>query len=382
MWLGQSLTFGHESFIIQFSSVFRKIILQQDFKKPPSDDVVFINVNGDKDLIEVEDGRKLVITNRRQLARFFQIMKKHQNEYRYILCDILFEDPSPDDALLKKEIEKIPNLRSAVRRDPSVASKYKIMPPLFSIPYGQVEFLATANDEVYKFSLLNAYGKKSLPLLIYEDLHRANLDKKGGLYFLNNQLTFNSIVLDYKIRNHDLLEKKQYKYINLYQLLNLLQANETFFFEEFLKNRMIVLGDFEEDYIETVFGNLSGSLLLYNVYWSLVQGETLVPYSLVILLILAYSILSYFLIFKPQFSPSLPLERFRTSRFTKNFAYFLCLFLLILGTYFVYNIHLNILILLVYIEVLAWFVKIIKEKVTLRQIGQNLKGYFILPRQN
>ncbi|MDX2305657.1 MAG: CHASE2 domain-containing protein [Microscillaceae bacterium] len=380
-WLNQPFTFGQENILIQTSAIFSKLILGQDTHKPPSDSLVFIHVGDDKMLMEVEDGKKTIFTDRTQLAKFFEILNRHPQDYRYVICDILFEDPTPDDHRLKKAIEQTDRMIAAGLSAYCMPRPQKA--PLFDISYGLVEYVASSEGNVFKFKLSDSNHCKSLPLKMYEDIYQTQFyENTYGYHFIEDQLSLNALVIDYKIRNHDIYQKRMYKYISLYRLLNLLEAHEHFFWEEFLKDRIIVLGDFEKDYIQSSFGELSGSLMLLNVYLALVNQENIIPLSLIIFLILCYSLISYFLFYKPVFRSRLLLERFRKSSFVKNFAYLCILIGVSLCTYLIYKVPVNILIIVIYLEIMACLIKIRRQRKTFRDIAQSFKRYFLIEKAN
>jgi hypothetical protein len=373
-WLSLSFTLPDEAFLIKLSAIFSKLILQQD-TKPNPERFVFINISGDKSILEKEDGKREVITNRQHLAKLFAVLNKHPKNYRFVLCDVLLEDKTNDDDVLKKEIERLDNILLAAQ-----SQHQKIKKPIFKVPYGLTEYSASPDGEVYKYRLVNPDGHKSLPLLMYEKLHQASFQKGNMLHYLNGQWSLNALVLDLKIRNHDIFHKELYKVIHLYELLPLLQANEKTFFDIFLKNRIIVIGNFDEDKVESSFGDLSGSLLLLNVYLMLENGETLFPLSLLFSLLLFYMLISYFLFYKPFFKKMGWLEKFRAAKFTQSFSYFLLLIGFSSVSYFIYDIHLNIFILALYLGLVAWIRRIILQKKKVKDLWNDFRAYFYLPK--
>ena len=77
LWLNSSFTYGDEKLLVQWSSIFKRVILQMD-EDPPKKDYLFINLAYDKTLIPREEGTgKEVITDRQLLASFFEVLKKH-----------------------------------------------------------------------------------------------------------------------------------------------------------------------------------------------------------------------------------------------------------------------------------------------------------------
>ena len=58
---------------------------------------------------ETETGNKgnMVITNRNTLGTLFNLLAINGNKQKYIICDILFDRPSPEDSVLVPGIARI-----------------------------------------------------------------------------------------------------------------------------------------------------------------------------------------------------------------------------------------------------------------------------------
>ncbi len=99
--LDQNFIYGDESFLIRWSTILKKVVLGID-NKPPKSDFLFINTCYDNMLIDKldEDGFPVgnqVITDRDKLTELFAKLNKNPDSYKYILCDIFFENESPSD---------------------------------------------------------------------------------------------------------------------------------------------------------------------------------------------------------------------------------------------------------------------------------------------
>ncbi|MEO6850375.1 MAG: hypothetical protein ABI166_07080, partial [Mucilaginibacter sp.] len=140
--------------------------------KPFNKDVVFIDVS--KDLALANDdaygppdstlrGAQHVITDRAKLAKLFELLNRHPNEYKYIVCDVLFEKPGPGDELLKPQIEKLQRLIAS-----AVWDKDKLARPIYKIPYGIVNYTAINKTTFTKLPIYYNDSLKSLPVMLYE----------------------------------------------------------------------------------------------------------------------------------------------------------------------------------------------------------------------
>ena len=373
-WLNLPFTLPDEALLIKLSAVFNKLVLQND-PKPDPKRFVFINVGSDKALLKSEDGKTQAITNRKHLSQLFQVLNKHTESYQFVLCDVFFEEKSRDDQALKKEIEGLNHVLVPVRIEDD-----KIKKPIFNVPYGTAVYSSSPEGEVYKYRLISKCGYKSLPLLMYEHLYQKKITKGFLLHRFEKKWSLNGLVLDLKIRNHDIIYGELYKRIQLFELLPLLEANEKTFFDLYLKDRIIVLGDFDNDKVQSSFGDLSGSLLLLNVFLMLEDGQNFFPNLLLITLILFYTICSYFLFYKPVFKRFPRVERFRSAKFARTLSYLICLMAFSTFSYMIFDIHLNVLIITIYLGLVAFLRKIILKKKTLLQLCKELMNYFYLSK--
>ncbi len=304
-WLNFTFTWGDEAFIIQTSSVLKRTVLGLDSQKPDSAEFVFINVGKDKTAYlqgyDFEPYREsMMLTNRKNLTDLFRILNKYPDQYKYVLCDVFFEDPTPDDSLFKQEIEKMRNIVAASRTEVDSNGIRQLIKPIFEVNYGSAEVYTIeggSGGAVYKFNYLNYDTLASMPLVMHKDLYESSFYKKGFLYFFNGFISFNTIVMEQKIRNYDLEVRKNYLYPDLFSLLNLLDLNEKETFDKFLKDRIIIIGDFENDRIETAFGQQSGSLVMLNAFLALREGDTYFSIGLALFLFALFTAISYRLFF-------------------------------------------------------------------------------------
>jgi class 3 adenylate cyclase len=354
-WYTQKITFVDEAVLRDWSAIFSKTLLNLQANRPPGHEYVFINLSEDKISIPDEEGGSLVITDREQLARFFQVLNRHPKSYKFVLCDILFDLPSPQDSSLHAEVIKMKNLMvpsSIVRND---SGRYKLLRPVFPIKTGLADYTPSLRQSTFSKYVLSEFDTlKSLPVLMYEHLNKGKYERQGWLYWLDNQLSFNLIAPDLRIRNYDLFEGHTYPTIKLHELLGLLAAKEDAFFDKFLKDKIIVLGDFENDRTRTAFGDIAGSLILVNVYLSLVNKDTLVSYGMLCLLLLSYTLISYSLLYSFKSQKPYWLAWIRKNRFIQFFDYLLALLVVSFVCYAWRGIHLNVLILFVYLKAIDY----------------------------
>jgi hypothetical protein len=261
LWLNQSITYKDELFEIQITSGIRHLLFSMEADSE-SDDFLFINTAYDRKLIEKYDKGILLgnedITDREKLARFFRILNSTPESCKFVLCDIFFRDPSPDDALLGTEMRKMKNILIPYSKTSSDQWENTIFN---DIPKGIVDYTTGDTKGTFlKFRLTETdrdIMHKSIPLLMYEKLYSAEFGKWGFLYVMDGKPSLNAVVPNFRIRN---IDDSGY-YMNLGEILKTpepVMLNLT-------KNRIIVIGDFgDRDMHETIFGDMPGPLLLVN----------------------------------------------------------------------------------------------------------------------
>ena len=87
------------------------------------------------------------------------------------------------------------------------------------------------------------------------------------------------------------------KNINTYYLGELLADPDCF---SVLKNKFIIIGDFENDVHMTYLGRMPGTLILWNSYLSLYKHHVIISFKWLLMLSFFYFIISYWIIIHPE----------------------------------------------------------------------------------
>lgn len=362
-WLSLPYNFGDERFLIKWSSLIKKSLLGLD-DKPNPEEVLFVNVAKNKTTIntinefgEPSSYDRKVITDRQLLIEFFSILNRYKSQLKFVLCDVLFEDETPHDRALEQEFTKLDEKALAVS---AFAEEHLHIRPAITIPYAPASY--TTTDGVFlKFPLVLQDSLKTIPLVMFERLNAARFQKKGWLYWLNGRLSLPRPIVDFKVRNADFRIGTSaqesnfalYEMGTLLEMRNVLSAEE---FRHFFEGKIILIGDFKEDVHNTPFGRTPGSLILYNAYLTLVAKQNIISWSWVIFMLCSFSIISYRIfadikIEKPNWL--VKSIRSKIGQFSLNALDELALLtLMTLLSYFIFNIHVNILILLIYLKII------------------------------
>ncbi|MES2828459.1 MAG: hypothetical protein V4687_09900 [Bacteroidota bacterium] len=338
-WMNTGFTYGDEQLIIKWSSIVKRVVFQID-EDPPKKDYLFINLAYEKALIPREDGLgNEVITDRDKLAQFFQIVKRHQKEIKFTFCDVFLKGKSASDSSLQYAVTGIPNILFPTHLDDNnYLDQLDIHVPAAIADYRMV------SSGFMKFKLFQSDSLPTVPVYLYEKLQGKKVNAP-----------LNSMIIDYQIRAHEVFEQGEYPVVTLSELLLL---PEEILVNEFLKGRFIVMGDFNTDVHETVFGSTPGTLILLNIYLSLVDGQHKISIWWVLYLLIGYSIFSRLMLFpKPDEE-----EETRPAWVGPllGSAGYLALFSII--SYLLFNQHLQVLIVTLYINLLRFIIRNRKKK--------------------
>ncbi|MCX6158860.1 MAG: CHASE2 domain-containing protein [Ignavibacteriae bacterium] len=300
--LESNRTYGDDTFLVKYSSIFKKLILKID-DKPKQDELLFVNVSYDPMLIDKLDADSIpigqqIITDRSKLARLFKVINQKPDNYKYIFCDVFFKDGSEFDEDLNSQLMKAKNL--VIPYHGAGGGNYQL--PLFDVNRGFADY-DYIEGSFLKFKLLQDDTTRSVPLILFDKINNGKFEKKGLFYYTNNKLCFNNIILDQKVRYYDIIEgmsPNPYPFVHLGEFVSLSDSmiNET------VKNKILLVGDFlERDMHSTVFGKTPGTIIVLNAYLTLLKGDNVIPFLFFPYLFLCYFYLS-FRVFNTNKTPS------------------------------------------------------------------------------
>ncbi|MFA5403513.1 MAG: hypothetical protein WC358_01115, partial [Ignavibacteria bacterium] len=217
-----------------------------------------------------------------------------------------------------------------------------------------------------KYALMNDDTLKSLPLKMYEDISGKKFIKKRFLSYIDGKPGFNTIVIDFKLRYYELIDRNSERMYNIVNLGELLRMNDSVFYRA-VNNKIILIGDYyERDIHQTLFGKMSGTLILLNVYFTLLNGENLISFGLFLLLFVGFFLISFELFSDKSLGERKVVAKYTRKKFgkfiLKILSYVIYLAVLSILTYLIFNIHLNILILAVYLKSIHSFLKYLRER--------------------
>jgi hypothetical protein len=133
--------------------------------------------------------------------------------------------------------------------------------------------------------------------MLFEKTTPHQFTRKYGLTFLDGKPTFNTAIPEFYYRPADMLTPFARKNINTYYLGELLADPDCF---AVLKNKFIIIGDFENDMHITYLGRMPGSLILWDAYLSLRNHYVTISFKWLFMLFVFYFSVSYWIIIHPD----------------------------------------------------------------------------------
>jgi hypothetical protein len=320
-----------------------------------NDSILFVNVEYDKeqrptkDLMQMPAGR-IPITDRGKLIRLLSYLKE-QDSYRYILLDVSFSDDiqTEYDSELYGLICSMPRIvipmHSGVRlADNRLLEKAGLAD--YETTYFKSSFLKYPyfNDTV-----------KSVPIRMYEEVTGRDIKKTGIFYSDGGRLARSSIVLTFELlANRTYADDGDKIWYNLgMDLLNDSIAEfgvrgENLLYEDpdLTRDKYIVIGSFGGDDMHSTFaGTLSGSVILFNAFISLMNEHHVISMTLLCVLFVVFFFMSYLTLSKTGMKELL---QERHHAYNNRFSRILLGMLIRLSSWIGYSMLLTILCLVTY----------------------------------
>lgn len=365
-WMNTTFMYEDEYLLIRLTSVIKRIALGIE-EKPDKSRFLFVGVSWDKALTDKVDESGLpvgnqAITDREKLARFLNVLNQKPDNHRFLVIDIFFKDSSPADSALQSEFYRTKNYLVSYHKNEDESPDF----PIFTCETGLSDYesseeglLGISAGGFAKYKMLQGDSLQTLPLLMYRQLYKASFEKGSVVHFINNKPVFPSFVIDHRIRNYDLFEAAdslQYDKAYLGELLYL--PNEAIW--ELTKDRIVIVGDFEDrDIHHTIYGSMPGPLILVNAFLALESGDAFVHWGFVLLLFIGFCLVSYRCFYNRdfvlgyllgRFSKAFNIKRSISAGFLNYFMYFLLISII---SYFLFDIHLSVLFLSIYLEIVS-----------------------------
>ena len=259
------------------------------------DDVVFVNVSYDRQLVDLTDefGIPLgnaAVTDRGKLQQFLRMIDE-SGTYRYVMLDVFFEEgyATESDSCLFSRIAGmdrivIPRHIGGTLADPRLDGK---------AAYADYANSINENDFT-KYRLFRKDGP-SMSLKGYEDLTGRSVRRRLFWYADGWALARKVIFPKMYVRTSSPYRADGEKaYLNLGA--DILTYAAEIDWAAYFKDKIIVVGAFTDDDIHTTYaGDIPGCLINYNVFLSLTKGRHKIPLGLVVFYFLLFFSMAYLL---------------------------------------------------------------------------------------
>lgn len=264
--------------------------------KVPSDDVVFINVAHDKQLVDIADEFRIpvgnaAVTDRQKLARLLEIIEE-SGSYQYVMLDVFFESgyETEADSALFRRIAGMERIVIPKHTDGTLESD------ILSAKAAYADYATSINENDFtKYQLFRKDGA-SMPLRSYSET-TGNTVKRVGLWYADNSKLARRVIFPkmYVRMDSPYRPDGQKAYLNLGT--DILDTEEEVDWSDYFKGKYIVIGSFAGDDIHTTYaGDLPGGLINYNVYLSLMKGQHKIPFALVFVYFFIFFAMAFLLL--------------------------------------------------------------------------------------
>ena len=268
------------------------------------DSVLFVNVTYDKELRPITDefgtpSGRTPITDRHKLLRLLKYLKRN-DDYKFILLDVFFGDDVQTewDEELYATIDSMNRIVIPCHSDAIIADK-RLMQKA-----GLADYLVTFSESDFVKYPYSCDTAKSIPVMMYEEVTGRKIEKHGIFYTDGWHLVRSSIVLTFDLRANETYADNGDKIWNnlgmdllddSIQELNAIGDSLLYKQPKMTHNKYIVIGAFrgDDDTHTTFLEEMSGAVINFNAFISLLHGHHIVSATLAVLLFIIFFLLSY-----------------------------------------------------------------------------------------
>jgi hypothetical protein len=360
-WLNQPYTYENESTVISWFSILKNVALGIE-DKPSKDDVLLINISYQKALLpKLDDYGFLLgneaITDRKSLAAFFESAAE-LNQHKFIVCDVFLDKQSEDDSLLSATVKSVKNVLFPYHKENG-----SLVKPVVPVPSALSDYDSDFGNFV-KYTFLQHDTCETIALKMHKKLDGISYQNGTPFDFSNGRPVLNSFIIDFPIRQFDIFREDTLGY-NSMHLQNFMELPRDLQ-KETLKGKIVIIGDFlESDLHNTMYGATAGPLIHLNAYLNLRNERNILPFTFFIYLFAVYFAFSMVLFFPEYivtFSWMKKLQNSKLGGFVFDyFKYAFFLLLMSLVSYLMFGIHLNVLIISLYISIMENLIEYIQQ---------------------
>lgn len=284
-----------EKATLKYWQIFTELITG-DPERVPDDDVVFINVDYDKQLVDLTDEFGIpvgnaAITDRQKISRLLEIIEG-SGSYKYVMMDVFFESgyETEADSTLFSRIASMERIVIPRHVNGSLGNQDLTAKTAYA------DYVTTIKETSFTKYLLFRKDGPSMPLKSYTDITGHSIEKVGFWYADNGSLArkvifpkmYAKIVSPYR-------PDGQKSYLNIGE--DILDVAEVVDWADFFKGKYILIGSFTGDDSHLSYaGNIPGCLINYNVFLSLMKGNHKIPFLLILVYFLIFFVMAYLIL--------------------------------------------------------------------------------------
>lgn len=287
-----------EKEVLKYWNAITSFFSRKDKNDVP-DDVLFINVSTDKQLVDLTDEEfnipigNAAITDREKLVDLLTLIQSSGN-YAYVMMDVIFEEGyfTDADSTLFDLIASMDRVVIPRHADAKLAS------PVLETKAAYADYATSLSEDNFtKYPLMDKTGTvSSMPLKVYTDLTGRTIKKQGLLYTdkaaLSRRVVFPKMYVLIDSPYSDSGEKTYYN-MGADILAAYMDVDDQ---KELFENKIIVIGSFTDDLHTTYAGEVAGCVINYNVLLSLLKGQHKMPWVLVLVYFLIFFAMSCLLL--------------------------------------------------------------------------------------
>ena len=363
-------TYENEASIISWVSVTKNTLFGLETKPDPKE-FLLVNVAYQKKLLPRVDefGFEIgneALTDRQRLAELFQKTATYNN-HKFIFCDVFLDTPTPDDSILETSVHDTRRILFPYHRVDG-----EFVKPVVDVPYAFSDYESDFGTFL-KYSYIQYDTCRTVARKIHESLSKESFDKGLLFHRRNGHPILNSFILEFPVRQYDIFRNDTLGYSSIH-LQNLLELPDDMI-RETLADKLIIIGDFlESDLHTTIYGTTAGPLIHLNAYLNLRDHRNDVSLLFIVYLFLVNLAISFWLFFPGKIGSFQWFARIQNSKiggFIVDYVKYASFLLLAsVLSYIIFGIHLNILIISLYITIVENGMQYLAERKLKRELKQ------------
>ena len=315
-----------------------------DVKPEKYKEFVFINTSKDPAIVaDTLEYGNVVVSDREMISKLVTGINRLPGKPAFTVLDIQFYYPftaNPAvDSVMQSELNKNPQIVFPVVKN----EENEYFFPIYKGLFGYSDY-RTFGSSFNKFRLQKSETIPSIPVVLHQKVDGAVYEDHFYYTKCNGRLSLSAIWPTYFLRDTNVVSNrnKYSRYFNIGEVLLDMEANPDNY-QNYFKDKIVVVGNFESDVHPTAVGKMSGPILLANMYLSLVNNQHLTNIWMFLVVWLSFSALSYVAFYKKMPEIKLNLKFMFSSFITKfvktYFSYFGSMFFLSAICLFVFNIQ-------------------------------------------